>query len=319
MPERLNMVVIGQLTLDDVVLFDQPALLDSPGGAGLYALAGTYLWDANDVGFVTRAGNDYDLQALIAQTGGNIDYAGINQVDAPSIHIWNMFDRKGHRYFIKQRWGSDDDLMGVLPEHMPESYKTCQNFLVAAYPLDWQSEMIRSLPVEKLVQADPHFQGVYPRYHALWDELFPHIDIFLPSEEELIRYFSIDALANVRDYVPYLQRISEKGPGVAGVKVGSQGCVVFDRETGEAYHVPAFPIDKVVDVTGCGDVFCGGFFTSYLRDRDVYEAGLHGVIGASFNLQDYGVLHNFSIDKTQVRSRLKQYRSSLDRARQRIQ
>lgn len=319
MHDPLKMVVIGQLTLDDVVLFDQAALLDSPGGAGLYALAGTYLWDTAPVGFVTRMGDDYDLTDLIDKTKNSIDYAGINKVDAPSIHIWNMFDRKGHRYFIKQRWGSDDDLMGILPEYIPERFWDCQNFLVAAFPLDWQAKVIKAMPVEKMVLVDPHFQGIFPKYHELWDDLFPHIDVFLPSEEELLRYFTIEALSDVRGYVPYLKRLTEKGPSVVGVKVGSQGCVVVDRDKKAAFHIPAYLKDNVVDVTGCGDVFCGGFLSSYVDDGDIYEAGLHGVVGASFNLEDYGVLHNFSIDRGRVQQRLEQFRNSLDREKQRVQ
>ena len=56
MKDEFEIVVIGQLTLDDVVLFDQPALLDSPGGSGLYALAGVCFWETGPLGFVTRRG-----------------------------------------------------------------------------------------------------------------------------------------------------------------------------------------------------------------------------------------------------------------------
>lgn len=313
MTENIDLVVIGQLTLDDVVLFDKPALLDSPGGAGLYALAGVSFWDAGKVGFVTRRGNDYDLDHVFESFDQNFDFRGVKEMDAPSIHIWNMFDRKGNRYFINQRWGSFDDVMGILPEDVPDEYLSAGAYLVSAYPLAWQSKVIAALPEGAMVLADPHFQGIYPEYHHIWHELLKKVTIFLPSEEELLRFFSIKALADVRDYVPYLKKITDLGPQIAGVKVGENGVVIYDKSLDAAWHVPAYKSNKFVDVTGCGDVFCGGFMASYLKDHDPYIAAIHGVVSSSLNLEDYGVLHNFSTPKEIVKQRIDEFSAQLDR------
>ena len=304
--------------MDDVVLFDQPALLDSPGGSGLYALAGVSFWDAGKVGFVTRRGNDYDLDHLFKNFDKNLDFSGVNEKDAPSVHIWNLFDRKGNRYFINQRWGSMDDIMGVLPEDIPNAYLEAKAFLVAAYPLAWQAKVIEALPEGATVLADPHFQGIYPEYHHIWNELLKKITIFLPSEEELLRFFGVKAQENLRDYVPYLEKMTDLGPKIVGVKVGENGVVVYDRSQDAAWHVPAYKSAKVVDVTGCGDVFCGGFMASYMKNQDPYLSAIHGVVSSSLNLEDYGVLHNFSTSKETAKQRFDEFSAQLDRDKLRI-
>jgi sugar/nucleoside kinase (ribokinase family) len=318
MEPKYKIIVIGQLTLDDVVKFDQPALLDSPGGSGLYALAGVCLWDIGPLGFVTRRGNDYDLSPISNEVGERLDTKGIKMFDAPSIHIWNMFDRKGNRYFINQRWGSFDDIMGILPEDIPAEYNSTQSFLVAAYPVDWQSKVIRALPEGATILVDPHFQGVYPQYHDLWNELLKKISIFLPSEEEFIRFYSIKCQESLSAYIPYMKDLSSRGPQIVGVKLGERGAIVYDRNMDSTWHVPAYPTKNLVDVTGCGDAFCGGFIASYVRNKDAYTSALYGTISSSFNLEDYGVLHNFSINHQRVIERYNEFNVSLNRNEQKI-
>jgi len=318
MTENYEIVVIGQLTLDDVVLFDQPARLDSPGGSGLYALAGVCFWETGPLGFVTRQGNDYDLKPVFEKIENNVDLKGVNKLNAPSIHIWNLFDRKGNRYFIKQRWGSDDDIMGVLPEDIPNDYFNANAFLVAAYPVEWQSKVIRELPAGATILVDPHFQGVYPKYHEIWEELLEKTNIFLPSEEELLRYFSISPESDISNYIPFLKEVSNKGPEVVGVKLGERGVLVYDKNVQAAWHVPAYVEGSLVDVTGCGDVFCGGFLASYVRNRDSFVSAILGIVSSSLNLEDYGVIHNFSTKHEMAKQRFNALYSSLDRNKQKI-
>lgn len=319
MTDRYKIVVVGQLTLDDVVLFDQPALLDSPGGSGLYALAGVCFWETGPLGFVTRRGNDYHLEPVFKQIENELDLRGVNEFNAPSIHIWNLFDRRGNRYFIKQRWGSGDEIMGVLPEDIPADYFDAQGFLVAAYPVEYQSKVVASLPNEATILVDPHFQGIYSEYHDLWNSLFGKIDIFLPSEEELIRFFEIRSEEDFRKYIPYLKEISNRGPNVVGVKLGENGVLVYDKSIGSTWHIPAYVEDKIVDVTGCGDAFCGGFMASYMQNGDTFTAAVRGIIASSLNLEDYGVIHNFSTSKSRAKQRFDLFMETLDRDRQKIQ
>ena len=318
MGTNYEVIVIGQLTLDDVVKFDQPALLDSPGGSGLYALAGLCLWDTSSIGFVTRRGNDYDLDEIFKKVGARLDLHGVKKIDVPSIHIWNLFDRMGNRYFITQRWGSYDDVMGIFPEDIPLEYKKSKAFLVAAFPVECQADIIRSLPVDSLILVDPHFQGVYPQFEEMWNELLKKISIFLPSEEELLRFFSLKTKEAISEYVPYLEDIASRGPRVAGVKLGARGVLVYDREMDSAWHVPAYTEDGIVDVTGCGDAFCGGFMASYIHDQDVFVASMHGIVSASFNLEEYGVIHNYSIKHQEVVNRFNKFSTQLKRSTQKI-
>jgi sugar/nucleoside kinase (ribokinase family) len=61
------------------------------------------------------------------------------------------------------------------------------------------------------------------------------------------------------------------------------------------FILPAFPVDNVVDPTGAGDTFAGGFLghlTQLNRDwtrEDLKQACVHGCLLASFTVQDFGL------------------------------
>jgi sugar/nucleoside kinase (ribokinase family) len=98
------------------------------------------------------------------------------------------------------------------------------------------------------------------------------------------------------------------GPRVLVIKQGSYGaCMCTDEGF---FFVPGMPLDKVVDPTGAGDAFAGGFF-GYLdshADDPFDEAGLrraaaYGSVMASFAIEDFGserlerVTHREVIDR----------------------
>lgn len=115
-----------------------------------------------------------------------------------------------------------------------------------------------------------------------------------------------------------MKELASHGPRVICVKLGERGVLVYESTSDMTWHIPAYPVENVVDVTGCGDAFCGGFMASYVRDNDAYIAALHGAISASFNLEQYGVLHNFSIDHRKVIDRFNTFNSMLKRIERQI-
>ena len=62
--KKYEVVIVGQFTLDDVVSSELPTRIDSPGGDGLYSLAGVYLWRRGNTGLVIRLGEDFDIDVI---------------------------------------------------------------------------------------------------------------------------------------------------------------------------------------------------------------------------------------------------------------
>jgi sugar/nucleoside kinase (ribokinase family) len=85
-----------------------------------------------------------------------------------------------------------------------------------------------------------------------------------------------------------------RAEGVLGVVTRSEkGCVVVDGD--KTWEVPAFPIAKLVDTTGAGDMFAAGFLAGLARDRDMVTCGRLGALAAAEIIQHLGARPNGSL------------------------
>lgn len=63
-------------------------------------------------------------------------------------------------------------------------------------------------------------------------------------------------------------------PAVCGATMGVRGSMCFDGEN--MVRCPAFPVEKVVDTTGCGDLFHTGFAVRWLETHDLLDCQRFG-------------------------------------------
>ena len=72
-----------------------------------------------------------------------------------------------------------------------------------------------------------------------------------------------------------------------------QGCVIVTRERTQA--VPAYPVDRVVDTTGAGDLFAAGFLFGLARGYELETAARLGALAASEVIQHIGARPEVSL------------------------
>ena len=105
------------------------------------------------------------------------------------------------------------------------------------------------------------------------------IDILFANEHELA------ALTGLDDFDAGLAQLSAKVPTVVVTRSENGAHAVSG---GEHAHVPAEPIDKVVDTTGAGDLFAAGFLFGHVRGRSLADSLTLGAICAAEIISHYG-------------------------------
>jgi ribokinase len=111
----------------------------------------------------------------------------------------------------------------------------------------------------------------------------------MPSDQEVENLFPGDTM-QMEDCARWF---AERGPRLVLIKLGSDGCYLYERGAkghAKQWHVPALPVNAM-DVTGAGDTFCGGFMADFVRHADPTRAAVTGTVAASFCIEDYGALH----------------------------
>ena len=100
-------------------------------------------------------------------------------------------------------------------------------------------------------------------------EILALADLMICSEEFILK------LTGLTDAEEAVRQVWEKyRPKVCGATMGIRGSMCFDGK--DFVKCPAFPVEKVVDTTGCGDLFHTGFAIRYLETQDLMECQRFG-------------------------------------------
>jgi sugar/nucleoside kinase (ribokinase family) len=119
------------------------------------------------------------------------------------------------------------------------------------------------------------------RYRAEFLELIRNktVDIVFANQHEL------RALYETSDFDSAVAALRNEDI-LAAVTRSEQGSLVVTRE--ETLAVPAYPIDKLVDTTGAGDLYAAGFLAGLSRDAELKDCARLGALAASEIIQHYG-------------------------------
>jgi sugar/nucleoside kinase (ribokinase family) len=126
--------------------------------------------------------------------------------------------------------------------------------------------------------------------------LLCEVDAVLPSE------------ADLDDFLPgatrpaATQALLSAGARRVVLKRGAEGCDVYGHD-GRAVHIPTVAVD-VVDLTGAGDAFCGGFLAGICTTGDVVVAARQGAVSASFAIERRGIEGLTRADRREAADRL---------------
>ena len=107
-------------------------------------------------------------------------------------------------------------------------------------------------------------------------------------------------------------RLLAAGPSTVVIKQGHRGALL--ARDGEQKHIPIYPHAKLVDPTGAGDSFAGGFI-SYLADNDetyLEEAVVRGAATASYTVEGFGLEGLLQATPEGIEHRMKIIHSLID-------
>lgn len=277
------LIVAGNLTLDDTVLPDGRTSMNTVGGDVLYTALGAALWTA-PIGLLSRMGEDFPRTCLEDVARAGLDSAGLLPCAGPTIRYWVLYEWDGRRRFIQRTPERRLHDLSPEPQDLPERYaRDARAFHVAALPFAQVDRLVRAaaaLDARPLVSLDTH-EDFVAGYQAQLAALLPLVHVFLPSREEVALWFGDD------DPERRIGDLLALGPRVVAIKMGAEGALVLERGRTRPDWVPPVAA-RVLDVTGAGDAFCGGFVARTLAGAAARDAALAGTVSASFAVEHYG-------------------------------
>lgn len=298
----MSLLVVGSVALDSVQT-PTDSRDDILGGSAVYfSYAASFFTPVKLVGVV---GEDWPAEHTRLLTDRGVDASGLQVVPSAKTFRWrgkylpNMNDRETLEVHL--------NVFGEFNPVLTEDHRRSQYVFLANGSPMVQRRVLEQVTGPKLVMADTMDLWIRETHDELMD-LFQRIDGLVLNDSEA------KLLTNDENLVRAGHRICQMGPRFVVIKKGEHGAMFFaDHET---YVLPAFPTGVVVDPTGAGDSFAGGMM-GYLAQRDDFspqtlkEALAHGILVASFNVEDFSLERLRQIDRRDIDLRMDQYRKML--------
>jgi ribokinase len=292
----VKIVCLGNLTIDDVVMPDGQTFMAHCGGDALYSGFGAHLW-LDDIGIVTPVGLDFPQEYLDRIEAAGWDMDGFRRRHVPGIRSWVLHEDDGRRHFVLRSRADDFLVLSPRVDDIPAAWLDASGFHIAAMELAAQEELAEHLePLPAVVSLDPRVEYIAGNKDRL-QKLISKVNIFTPSHLEVETFFGHqDDRRAARDFADF-------GCDVVIIKQGEQGSLIYERVSNRFWQLPAVPTE-VIDVTGAGDAYCGGFLANYVQTGDLPRSGLAGAVSASFAIEQFGSLHMLYGDRSRAAQRL---------------
>ncbi|MGZ6143325.1 MAG: PfkB family carbohydrate kinase [Myxococcales bacterium] len=295
----MSLLVVGSVALDSV---ETPfgARENVLGGSATYfSAAASVLTKVSVVGVV---GDDFPLDDLEFLTERGVALDGLEKVPG------RTFRWKGRYSFDLNVAQTLDTQLNVFenfsPKLGPEARKAERIFLGNIDP-DLQLQVLEQAERPKLVCADTMNFWISGKRASLL-KLLPRVDVLMVNDSE------VRQLAGEANVIKAARAAQRMGAKIVVVKRGEYGALLVDGS--ESFYSPAFPIADVMDPTGAGDSFAGGFLGLLDRldthdPRALRQATVMGSTVASFTVEQFSLDRLKDLDLAQVRRRFDAFRA----------
>ena len=271
-------LILSNIIIDDLWFADGSNLPNTLGGAATYASVAARLW--------------WDEVAIIAGVGADLDTVTAGKLAASGLRPEGHLVRSPHTIQSRLVYRADGGRtetpaygpdhfasLQVLPDDIPAALlPAAATYVFRDLDMAYWASLMRVRDRLGTVLWELQDDGIAGRWAEI-AALMPMVDIFSCNRSEA------RSLLGERDPLSICRAIIAAGAKVAVLRLGEQGSLVM---TSSACLAVAPPPSPVIDVTGGGNAFCGGFLAGWLIGGDLETAARSAAASAAHALRQYG-------------------------------
>jgi len=296
----MNLVAVGTVAFDSI---ETPfAKRDHViGGAATYiTLAASHFVKSS--GLISVVGDDFPESMLKTMAEKGIDQEGLQIKNGEKSFYWSgkyHYDLNSRDTLI-----TDLNVLADFDPIVPEKYKNVDFLMLGNLAPSVQLRVIEQIEERpKLVVMDTMNFWM----DIAWDDLLKviaKVDVLTINDEEARQ------LSKEHSLVRAAKKILAMGPKYLIIKKGEHGALLFDEHN--IFFAPALPLEDVLDPTGAGDTFAGGFIgylaqTQNISFENMKRAIIIGSAMASFTCEKFGPERLLEITKEEINDRIEQF------------
>lgn len=301
MNQKQPVLVVGSVALDSVETTAARRDDILGGSASFFSVAASFF---APVQLVAVVGEDFPAEHVEFLQKHQVDTAGLSRAPGRTFRWAGRYSRD-----FNQRTTLDTQLnvfAGFRP-HLPESFRSTGLVFLGNIEPTLQAEVLAQVHRPQLIGMDTMNFWIEGSRPALL-EVLRRIDFLLLNDEEA-------RLLSQQHSLPRAAReIQRMGVRSVVVKRGDAGALLFHED--QVFAAPALPLSEVVDPTGAGDAFAGGFMGYLgrhwaggpLDGMLVRRAMICGSTMASFCCEDFSLDRLRTLTRADIDARFKAFR-----------
>ncbi|HZY71858.1 MAG TPA: PfkB family carbohydrate kinase [Edaphobacter sp.] len=299
----MSILVVGSVAFDSI---ETPAgAVDHclGGAATHFSLAASYF---TPVRVIAVVGEDFTEQHESVLTRRGVDTQGIERAKGLSFHWTGSYSGSMDE---AKTLGTDLNVFQTFEPKIPAAYNDSEFLFLANIDPALQARVRGQMPKVRMVCGDTMNYWIADHGENL-ARVLRDLDVLLINDGE------VRMLAGERNLVVAAEKVLSMGPKTLVVKHGEYGATAFfsDRSFGEGtkisrpFRAPALPLAEVVDPTGAGDSFAGGFY-GYLASQPKLTpaafrtAMFYGGVMGSFAVERFGTERLQSVTRDEIEER----------------
>jgi len=293
----MSILVVGTVALDTV---------QTPFGRVRNALGGSATYSAVSASFFSKvklvsiAGKDFPQQFINFFQSRDIDTKGL-QIKKGRTFRWSG----SYTYELNsaQTIKTELNLLSHFNPTLAGDYQNEKFVFLANINPGIQLEVLKQLKGARLVVSDTMNYWIEHEKEAL-KRVIKRSDIFILNGSEARE------LTGESNLIKAARALLALGPRLVIIKKGEYGCSLFSRTF--SFYVPAYLLENVLDPTGAGDTFAGGFL-GYLAARPkitqsaLKKATVLGTIMSSYVVEDFSLKRLRKLNKRDIQVRFKDF------------
>ena len=270
------------------------------GGAATFASVSSSMFAPTSI--VAAVGSDMPAEHIRALISKGIDTKGIIIIQgSKTFHYDSSFD-----YDLSNRTTNKTELGAIagFDPVIPEEYIKSDYVYLANNDPKQNIKILRHFQKPRLVVCDTIEFWI----NGSRDDVVKMIEM---TDGVVINDNEARLLCKEANLAKCAKKIMSWGSKFAIIKKGENGAILFTKE-GLVFPAAAFFLDEIVDPTGAGDSFAGGFLGHIARKgmkdfSTMKEAVIYGNVMGSFAVEDFGIKRLLSITKDDIEDRYEKY------------
>ncbi|MFO7774380.1 MAG: PfkB family carbohydrate kinase [Candidatus Hydrogenedentota bacterium] len=293
----MDLTVVGSVALDTV---------ETPLGKNVEGLGGAAT-------YFSLAAANYVPVHMVACVGQDFPDEHVSLLKSKQINLDGLEVMEGSTFRWAGRYHQDmnnrdtlDTQLNVFEQFHPKLPTAARQspflFLANIHP---------ALQLEVLEQSKATFKGLDTMNLWIESELDQLKKVLAQVDALIVNDSEVELFTGERNLMKGARAIEKMGPKTVVIKKGEHGCLLVQGD--QLFIVPAFLLDEVVDPTGAGDSFAGGFMGYLAQQGDtsfesLKKAIVHGTVVASFTCEKFGPDQVAAITEQDIARRFERFR-----------